>query len=460
MQVPRPSDISIHLQPPSGSPAKVMSHSMGEMQAELDRIIQRKVVYYSDFELDMNEWRIEHECIQIYSQTLRKILGESWVAKLSGVLFKVLDTGKAASLEKNSWDVALEYVLLTQHSKKEVKQRVEELEAYYQFYGYHVGDPASFTTLMEQLLSRITEAAAAIEKFQAFETTYQRMQKEKAVTNLKALYKEAAHDTSRKKTHPIKYLLPNRVVSPLMLANVRVVEQYFPKSEPMECEKDSTAKVETKFEQMCIQDDDVMDPKPVPAAKGPQSNSLKAKRSFMEMQKLESANYDLFSIGVLNAIFGYMDYQSAKVPDTTQYSVVGRFVVDLYEVHATELKNIHNLIGVDMIYDNINLRVIKPYKKFYSLLLRVALKFGLGYLPTVNSSDYVNAVQSHVGTAWRPTLKVPVEFFCECCKGLVKEMKTKGVSEFFEFLRGKLLQVWEMEVVQRSGTFKKAKVEH
>ena len=467
MQAPKPIDVSMHHSSFTGK--LILQHERPQIgtdqQAEHDRIIQRKIVYYSDFELDMNEWRIENECIQIYSQTLRKSLGEAWIGKLDKVLFKLIDTDQMSTPDKNAWGVALEYVLLTEHSKKDAKQQIDELEAYYSFYGHHIGDPAMFSVLMTQLLALTPVATDAITKFVAFENNYQLMQKGKLAANLKTLYKETAHNIVHKKTHPIKYVLRNRIVSPLMLANVRVVEQYFHTSEPMDMGSD-TSKVEANLEQMSIQENECAAVAAVaatmiqPDAKG-QSKSLKIKRSFMEMQKLESANYDLFSIGVLNAIFAYMDYQSGKVPENNsqQYSVIGHFAVVLYEIHAPELKNIHTLIAVDTVYDNINLRVIKPHKQFYRLLLRVALKFGLLYFSTVNKADYLNAVQHHIGAEWSSMLRAPVEFFFDCCKGLVKELQSKGTSEFFEMLRGKLMEMWEMDVIQKSGTFKKGKAE-
>ena len=53
-----------------------LSHEIPDMQAVLDRVIQRKILYYSDFEVNLNEWKSENKCLQIYSQTMVKSLSK------------------------------------------------------------------------------------------------------------------------------------------------------------------------------------------------------------------------------------------------------------------------------------------------------------------------------------------------------------------------------------------------
>ena len=117
-----------------------------------------------------------------------------------------------------------------------------------------------------------------------------------------------------------------RVITPLLLANERI-EPFQEDVQPMETGGDppSVGRVEAKLEKMSINDEAEK------TAKGP-ANSLKVKRNMMQMKKLDSANYDLFSVGVLHAIFAYIDYNSIKLPDSAQYNVIGHFAVVIYEV--------------------------------------------------------------------------------------------------------------------------------
>ncbi len=316
-----------------------------------------------------------------------------------------------------------------------------------------------FNTLMQTLLEKSKEAENAIKSLRALNLSYQQMQKEKTYNNLKTLYKESSWDAASRKKHsaaPVKYMIMGRVVTPLLLANERV-EMFVRESEPAEAEDRDVREcghVEVKLQHMSIKDE----ASEVPLGKS-QASSLKVKRSYTEMHKVDSANYDLFSVGVLNAIFAYIDHQCMKLSDLAQFNVIGRFAVVIYEVHAPELKALHTRIGVEMMYDNINLRVIKPYKQLYNMLIAVILEFGLENIATVSFSDYMDAVKHHIGSMWKPNLKRPVETFYECCRSLAAKKKTAVVSEFFEALHCTLMQLWEGEIVQRSNSFKRAKTE-
>ena len=99
-----------------------------DQPASLERKVQRWIAYYSDFEVDLNDWKSEDERIQIYSDTLKKALGschlpqtfagEPWLAGLKSVLYDLVDEGSAVRPSKSNWEVALEYVLLTRGSTK------------------------------------------------------------------------------------------------------------------------------------------------------------------------------------------------------------------------------------------------------------------------------------------------------------------------------------------------------
>ncbi len=56
-------------------PQKELPHIVAELPAAPGKITQRKIVYYSDFEINLTEWRAEYECLQTYAKSLRKSLG-------------------------------------------------------------------------------------------------------------------------------------------------------------------------------------------------------------------------------------------------------------------------------------------------------------------------------------------------------------------------------------------------
>lgn len=188
---------------------------------------------------------------------------------------------------------------------------------------------------MMTLFTSAKEAEAAITSHKNLDKAFQLMQKEKEFMNSKSIYKEYLCDIThqKKKTAPTKYIIKSRIVIPLMVANERVVE-LFAKEEQSMVEVSTPEKlleplpVAEKFEHMSISDQ---------REGARQSKSLKVKRSYMEMQKVDAANFDLFSVGVLNAIFAYIDFNSLKMPEKDQYTTIGHFAALIYEVSV----NIH-----------------------------------------------------------------------------------------------------------------------
>ena len=339
--------------------------------------------------------------------------------------------------------------MLTQHSKKDIKHRIAKLEKYYEFYGYHISDPMIFEDLMKQLIQRTEVALNKIVSYRSFENSYQLCQKVMKVNNLKAVCKESPCDYVSSKSK--RYVLNNHIITPLMMASVNMVERSLVRKIGQET---PVKTMENKFQALSIDDNlsDISKPKP-------SIGSSITKRNHMELQKMPDSNYDLFSSGVLNAISTYMDYVSAKVHDNSKYCVIGRFAVILYELKEKELKDVHKRINIDMPVDDISMRVIKPYKQFYNTLINVALKFDLNHLSTVTTMDYINAVQYQMAQNWNESLHGPAEYFFACCKKYSKDVKDKGIGRFFEVLRGKLIQTWNLEVILKSESFKRAKLE-
>ena len=109
--------------------------------------------------------------------------------------------------------------------------------------------------------------------------------------------------------------------------------------------------------------------------------------------------------------------------------------------------------------EDINIRVIKPFKQFYNELVSTAFKYGIYSLHTVNPSDFVDAVAHALKGAWKPSLKVPTETFYELCKTEAADAKNREVSHLLESLKYGMQEIWHAEIIQKSNDFKKAKLE-
>ena len=341
-----------------------------------------------------------------------------------------------------------------EHLKRDVKVHINKLEKYYEFYGYHISDPVTFNDLMAQLVSQTEKVYITVTKYRSLMDSYKLSQKSKIANNLRKLYKETTFDQFKVKSR--HYIFQNRIITPLIVANVKTREDSIPK----EFNLPDDQSIEAKFEDLNISEELKMKGQPL-STKVPSTSldSPTQKRTYLEMNKSTLTNFDIFSAGMLNVIFSYSDYLFSTSIDNDKFFVIGHFAVVLYEIKETELAKIHDMLLVKMTVDKLKLRIIKPYNNFYNTMIRVCLKFGIKNLPHLNFIDYMNSVQYHLGKKWNPNLNGPGEFFLKCCKEASKETKDKIVIKFFESLKTKLMKVWDIEIIKTSSKFKRVKTE-
>ena len=335
-----------------------------------------------------------------------------------------------------------------------------------------------FSKLMDTLLIASKEQELSISGMLNIDNMFLKEQKKEEYKKTVSVCKvyQAELSSKKKKATPTHYVIKDGKVTPLLVANERVVE-LFPKIEAeeekmididkgrssensRECRQVeneiAAGQNEAKLQKLTLKEKSI-----IGSEDKKKPDSLKVKRCFMEMQKIDSVNnYDLFPEVMLRAIFAFIDYKLLDMPDLVPVKTAGHFAVVTYEVPATELNNIHSQMGVKMLYDNINLRVIKPYKLVYNALISVVLRFGLDNFVTVTQSYYLEIVQHHLGKLWKQELQVPTEAFYEWCQLTLKAKKKKqGVVEFFENLYVRINQMWNIDIIERSTSFKRAKVD-
>jgi hypothetical protein len=128
-----------------------------------------------------------------------------------------------------------------------------------------------------------------------------------------------------------KFIFLNRVVTPLLIAYEKAVESLLPSSEfPSDTltsvTSSETDKIQENFLKLSIEDS-------VPDFnyQRKQSLSVKLKRSYREMQKIDSSLESLLSLSLLNSVFAYLDYESCKFSNP-QCIIIGKLATVMYEV--------------------------------------------------------------------------------------------------------------------------------
>jgi hypothetical protein len=220
--------------------------------------------------------------------------------------------------------------------------RLDELKAYYTFYGYQIKDEGAFRTLMGVALEEIRKAEPVLSRLIGLEEKFRRDQKEATFQSAKDAYKatrKAIELPCLSHTHPHRYYLLSRVVTPLIVANERVVESLLASCDGQakiqdlgagECEQ-----TQARLEKLRLHEDP-SEQLELSLQRKP-SKSAYIRGSYMEMQKLRTASSDVFSYGALKTIFSYIDQESLQFP-SLQHLVVGHFAVVVFEVIL-----IHNL---------------------------------------------------------------------------------------------------------------------
>eukprot|EP00831_Metopus_contortus_P050419 TRINITY_DN4239_c0_g2_i2.p1 TRINITY_DN4239_c0_g2~~TRINITY_DN4239_c0_g2_i2.p1 ORF type:complete len:191 (-),score=21.81 TRINITY_DN4239_c0_g2_i2:23-595(-) len=175
------------------------------------------------------------------------------------------------------------------------------------------------------------------------------------------------------------------------------------------------------------------------------------------MHKVCPGESNFFSPESLKAIFAHVDREALKFA-TPQFTTVGRFAVVIFQLNSEELGKLHKRIEAEMGSEKISLRIIKPFKEFYTELISVALRYGIQNLPNLESSDFVDAAEHLLKSIWKPALKGPTEAFFEWVKEEVLSGDNRDSSELFDHLKYQLLRAWDIDVINKSSEFKKIKL--
>ena len=116
-------------------------------------------------------------------------------------------------------------------------------------------------------------------------------------------------------------------------------------------------------------------------------------------------------------------------------------------------------VALEMGEEDINLRVLKPFKRFYNQMIATAFKYGVGSIHTVNKEDFVDAVAHSMKDVWTEELRGPAGAFYDILKEEAAKAENRDVSQLFESIRHRMQELWQEDIIERSNSFKKAKVE-
>ena len=203
-----------------------------DLCSHYSKIYQHTILYYSDFDIDVTDWKIELERLKIFSCNLFQVLSktfikeenESWIDAIKYII--ICDTNKvrAIKIKQSIWEIIIEYAVLTMESEKDIKVRAKEVQNYIAFYGYKVINEERFRELIIIFIEQSTKMQKVIKEIEKIDENFRAQQKESIYKEIKEYYEKYPYSTSRIKKHKIHHNIFNRQITFLLSAQEHLLD--------------------------------------------------------------------------------------------------------------------------------------------------------------------------------------------------------------------------------------------
>lgn len=218
---------------------------------------------------------------------------------------------------KSAWEVAVEYITLTFGFEKPIEGRINDLKAYFSFYGYIVEDCGAFKEAMGTFFKEAIKTEKIIEGIEEHERKFRLASKEEKFKEMQEIYKSQTDPRLNKEPKRKSLHILNRPVTLLLSADEKI--------EAYETIRPTQA-IESQLERMKITEFPVFESDITRRT----STSVYLKRSKPKLESDYSAP-DNFTEFTLKVIFSYLDYGLYKLEEPS-FIVVGNFAILVIEV--------------------------------------------------------------------------------------------------------------------------------
>lgn len=264
-------------------------------------------------------------------------------------------------------------------------------------------------------------------------------------------------------------IIKNRIITPLLIASERVVEYMIPDKEdnsstntPKNKETEDLeiehAFINSKMDKLSLED----------------LERRQRKRTLKCLRKTDQSV--TISKNLMNKASDCVDYISERMP--MESKVTRNFVTNMIELSDSAMKRIAaSCKGIDETDSNINMRFIKPSKKFYNLLMSVWVKMDSTSIIHLTESNFIEMVKQALekeGLTWSDAYLEPTKTFFNIAKEeFMNQYKSQkeddnldieptnivfSMSRFFTSIKSTLLEMWNSEIVSKSANFTSASV--
>ena len=269
-------------------------------------------------------------------------------------------------------------------------------------------------------------------------------------------------------------IIKNRIITPLLVASERVVEYMIPeqnsKSENANAEETQENEV-SEHQKECLMINDRMSRLNL--------EEFENRQRKHRMKCLRKTHHSVqIPKNLMNKASDCVDFISERMP-AGESKVTNSFVTNMIELSDSAIKRISaSCKDIDETSENINMRFIKPSKKFYNLLMSVWIKLDSSSIFNLTEQMFVDLVKQALQKEeipWNDSFQKPTETFFKIAKeeflSMYKTQKEESedievepstfifsMSRFLTSIKTTLLQMWNSEIVNKSAKFKSASV--
>lgn len=266
----------------------------------------------------------------------------------------------------------------------------------------------------------------------------------------------------------IPRFIKKRIITPLLIASEKVVEYVTPTpsssgdkkkktEEGIEPEKEDANILSDKMSNLTLEE-------------------IERQNKRRTMKTLKKSNKNIhISKNLVNKASDCVDFISERMP--VESKVTRNFVTNMIELSDSALKKISaSCQGIDESEDNINMRFIKPSKKFYNLLMSVWIKMDTTSIFDLTEEEFTKHVKQALekeNIPWSDAFIEPTKTFYNVAHeefmNLYQSQKDNtsdhevepsnfifSFPRFFTSIKTTLLEMWHSEIVNKSATFTSA----
>jgi hypothetical protein len=266
-------------------------------------------------------------------------------------------------------------------------------------------------------------------------------------------------------------IIKNRIITPLLIASEKVVEYMIPESYSKISSKNPSGAVENQITELTNDNQDIDDKFSKMSLEDIERHNRK--RTMKSLSK--TTKTIKISKGLMNKASDWVDYISDQMP--VESKVTRNFVTNMIELSDSALKRIAaSCKDIDDSGENINMRFIKPSKKFYNILMSVWIKLdttSIFNLTEEEFTDHVKQALENEVVIWSDAFLEPTKTFYNVAKEEFMNMYQSqrddasdlevepnnfifSVTRFFTSMKSSLYEMWNSEIVNKSTKFTSA----